>query len=101
MRIIILTIYFLGLNFVPCNDVFCASEIFDIEICEETDSGHHHDTDDLCSPFCYCHCCQAHTIDFRLIAFVPIEPTVIQQSSMHFDKIGHDYHKLILQPPKA
>jgi len=98
---IILTIYFLGLNFAPCSDAVPNSDDGHTEISQAADAGHDHATRDMCSPFCQCNCCHVNTIDSFLSAFKPLQPIVAQLSTLHFDSRGKDFQNLLLQPPRA
>ncbi|KAB5487045.1 hypothetical protein D2V93_06595 [Flagellimonas taeanensis] len=97
---IILTIYFLALNVVPCSDSGNASD--DCQTVSVVDSdGDQGDDCELCSPFCQCHCCHVHTIDFGLVAFEPYQPEIPDEFFAHFDDLGKDIPPSLLQPPRA
>lgn len=71
------------------------------EFSQTPDADHNHVNSDLCSPFCHCHCCHVHTIDFGLYAFEPLQPIVVQLSTLHFDSRGKDFQNSLLQPPRV
>tara|TARA_R110002051_G_scaffold181319_1_gene250827 strand:- start:8128 stop:8385 length:258 start_codon:yes stop_codon:yes gene_type:complete len=56
---------------------------------------------ELCSPFCQCHCCHSHTIDFQLAIFEPIEPIDALENLAHFDSLGKDISLSLFQPPQV
>ncbi|MAO18990.1 hypothetical protein CSC80_03915 [Maribacter sp. 6B07] len=97
---IILSIYFLALNFVPCSDASSVDEGTQVVSVMDFDGEHGQDCE-LCSPFCQCQCCHSHTIDFRLAIFEPIEPIVSLENFIHFDSLGKDISLSLLQPPRA
>nr|NQU90277.1 hypothetical protein [Bacteroidota bacterium] len=54
---VILSVYVMVLTAMPCADVFAAdTNSVTLEVFEQSHS-HSHDVD-LCSPFCFCDCCQ-------------------------------------------
>ncbi|WP_338150215.1 DUF6660 family protein [Eudoraea chungangensis] len=97
---IILSIYFLALNVVPCSDAGNVKD--DTQITSVSDFDGDHDQDcELCSPFCNCHCCHVHTISFGLTTFEPLQPLIPQDNFNHFDSIGKDISLSPLQPPQV
>ena len=97
---IILSFYFLALNVVPCSDA--ANSADDTQVVTVIDIDGDHDQDcELCSPFCQCHCCHVHTINFGLAAFETLQPAIPQEFFVHFDDLGKDIPHSILQPPQA
>ena len=52
----ILLVYVMVLTAMPCNDVHAATNSASIELTEQN-QNQTNDVD-LCSPFCFCHCCQ-------------------------------------------
>ncbi|WP_363317812.1 DUF6660 family protein [uncultured Dokdonia sp.] len=98
---IILSIYFLALNFAPCADTVVDSDDTQIEYSLTADADHEHSDNDLCSPFCQCHCCHVHTINFGLVAFQPLQPAIPHEFFAHFDNLGKDIPHSLLQPPRV
>ena len=97
---LILSIYFLTLNTVPCSDI--DKSIDDSQVVSVVDYNGEHDEDcELCSPFCHCHCCHVHTINFGLVAFQPLQPAIPQEFFVHFDDLGKDIPHSLFQPPQA
>ncbi|NER11836.1 hypothetical protein GWK08_00130 [Leptobacterium flavescens] len=99
---VILSFYFLGLNFMPCSDAL-ENEKDATEFVSQTDADHDHDHDgdseELCSPFCQCHCCHAHvTSDLKTYdIFNPLIPNVIISK---FDNGGKEFLPSFFQPPR-
>lgn len=98
---IILSIYFLGLNFVPCGDTDVDSSDVNTELSQIVDANHNHSTSDMCSPFCHCHCCHVHTIAFDIFKFEPVNPITLKLYIKHFDGRNKGYHNSLLQPPQV
>lgn len=94
----ILTIYLLGLNFLPCNDTIPLEK--DTEITQvHADQGQQYQ--DWCSPFCQCHCCHAHVIEMGSTSFEVSSPVISKQQFFYFDDKGWDIYKSFLQPPQV
>ena len=55
--VVILSAYIMVLTAMPCDDIHATNTISaSLELCEQS---HSQSNDvDLCSPFCFCHCCQ-------------------------------------------
>ncbi len=56
---------------------------------------------ELCSPFCHCHCCHVHTIDFGITSFEPYQPQISQEYFDHFVGFEDDFYHSLLQPPQV
>jgi len=102
---IILAVYFLGLNFVPCGDISFEDSKDCIEISQTadspTDADHEHDSEDECSPFCQCHCCHVHTIDIGSATVALIEPGIFKEDFAHNDSFGKDVFIALFEPPRV
>ncbi|AFL79542.1 hypothetical protein Aeqsu_0010 [Aequorivita sublithincola DSM 14238] len=98
---IILSVYFLALNFVPCNDIEPASGDSQIEKIADYNNDHNHETADLCSPFCHCQCCQVPTIDNNTIVFEPLTQTVSKEPFTHFESFWEEIPNAFTQPPRV
>lgn len=99
---IILSIYFLGLNFVFCEDNCTEADDVQIELSQDIDTDHRHSDSetDICSSFCHCYCCHVHVINFDLYqSTLPILeiPAEIFSYNEGFIK---DITLTILQPPQ-
>ncbi|WP_378188412.1 DUF6660 family protein [Aquimarina sp. W85] len=97
----ILSIYFLSLNFLTCSDADEHTEDIVVEITSECAGDHTHDSPELCSPFCQCHCCHIHTITFNNVGFAPIISDITSNIFLHCDSIGKDILHTLLQPPRV
>ncbi len=99
--VVILSVYFLALNLLPCQDEPVAEDTARPELVQQQGDGHDHEQcdSDLCSPFCGCHCCHSHTIDLAWVAF-PFQPTISQENFTHFDSFGKDFPHSLFQPPR-
>ena len=98
---IILSIYFLGLNFTPCDDAVAEENEVQTEFSVAADADSDHSSADMCSPFCHCHCCHVHTIDVGMAVFEPLNVIPLQNPLLHFDNLGKDFRNSLFQPPRA
>lgn len=100
---IILSIYILGLNFTPCDDVVSEEDGQDVysEITKHNDADHNHKTSDLCSPFCQCHCCHIHATQFQPLEISFTIPEISIKVYLHFNSLGKDFTQTLLQPPRV
>jgi len=80
---VILSLYIFGLIAVPCSDTHGEiaehATTFDL-----ADHQHQHAEGDLCSPFCFCNCCQTLTppaqfVDFQFMTIADISLGTFQQ----------------------
>ncbi|AZQ59842.1 hypothetical protein EJ994_13935 [Maribacter sp. MJ134] len=97
---VILSLYFLALNVVPCGDDGQISDSVTTEFQVDFDQNQEHGDCELCSPFCQCHCCHSHTLVFGLDIFKPIEPTIAQECFSHFESVSEDLVFSLFQPPR-
>ncbi|WP_317166442.1 MULTISPECIES: DUF6660 family protein [Flavobacteriaceae] len=97
---IILSFYFLALNVVPCSDTVSSADDSQVVTVIDIDGDHSQDCE-LCSPFCECHCCHCHSIDFGIVPFEPIQPAIPHEYFAHFDNLGKDIPHSLLQPPQV
>ena|SRR5690606_35879022 len=102
----ILSLYFLALNFTPCSDdvstISCGNMNLETEAQIDSDTSGHCDgeNEDLCSPFCQCHCCHVHVINLLTDYFEVFSPEVPASSFAHSDSLGKELPFSILQPPR-
>ncbi|MDT0642540.1 DUF6660 family protein [Zunongwangia sp. F363] len=108
MKIIafILSLYVFGLNLLACNDNDSSEISSDSEITavsfQEMDVDHsHNQTADLCPPFCSCHCCHVHTVDFGSSNFEPLITDIPSKAFVHFDNLGDEPILSFLDPPRV
>ena len=97
----ILSIYILALNFTPCEDSGNIDNDVRVEISQSGDIDHSHNSLDLCSPFCQCHCCHIHATYFNLEGFIASPQKISTKIFSHFDDSGKDISNSILQPPRV
>ncbi|MEK6154023.1 DUF6660 family protein [Flavobacteriaceae bacterium 3-367] len=99
---VILSIYFLALGIVPCNDGDESGNDTELTTIIGFNGDHdHHDHGDLCSPFCQCHCCHTHSVTLDIVVFEPIQPIILQERFAYFDSVGKDIQLSLLHPPQA
>ncbi|MFB9052368.1 DUF6660 family protein [Formosa undariae] len=100
---VILSIYILALNFAPCEDVVQGDDAQQIvsELVQHNDADHNHDTLDLCSPFCQCHCCHINVAQFHPLQITFTVPDISTKLFLHFDSLGKDFNQTLLQPPRV
>ncbi|WP_298316459.1 DUF6660 family protein [uncultured Aquimarina sp.] len=67
---IILSVFILGLELVPCSDAFNSEHKEEVSCNDEQD--HSHDTDDSCTSICICACCGV-TITYELLKQFNVE----------------------------
>lgn len=102
----ILSLYFLGLNFTPCNDevatISCENMNCetDARIDSEASSYCDGEKEDLCSPFCKCHCCHVHVINLLADSFDVFSPGFPSGTFAHSDSLGKELSFSLLQPPR-
>lgn len=83
-----------------CNDVIVNEDDTQItSMAQDNDSSG--DDCEMCSPFCQCHCCHVHTINFDLNAFEPLSRSFLQEDFAYFDSHGKEISRSLLQPPKV
>jgi len=82
---------------VPCSDAGNVKDDSQVVTVIDFDGEHNHDnTGDLCSPFCHCHCCHSHTIEFELITFEPLHPPILKENFGKFKfHFRHRLHSLV------
>lgn len=100
--VILLSFYFLGLNAVPCDDGSGDSEPQqEIQLQEEMEHKPNNAVD-TCTPFCQCHCCHVHVVDFQKTsseeAIEPVISTLIVQKGADS---GEEIPYLHFQPPRV
>lgn len=95
---VILSVFFLCLNFVSCSDAETGSSEEKTQTYGAAENNS--DTIDLCSPFCQCHCCHIHTIDFKVAEIEIFIPKISEDNFSHFEKRAQYFQSSILQPPR-
>lgn len=99
---LILSIYILGLNLVPCEDGNTFDNEVKTELTKNKAHDHDHQESDSCSPFCQCHCCHIHITHFKIAEYNIANNTPIStQIFYHFEGIAQDFSTALLQPPQV
>lgn len=95
---VILSVYVMVLTAMPCDDTHTAdSNHASFELSEQ---NHNHTSDvDLCSPFCFCHCCQ--TLSFPSFFNGLLSDVEVLTLNIPFKESRFSNHfSSIWQPPK-
>lgn len=98
---LILSIYILGLNIVPCADYDTSTQEVKTEVSQALDHDHQHQDSDLCSPFCQCHCCHIHVAQFKTAEYELSNSFILTQLFYYFDGFEKHYNHTLLQPPQV
>lgn len=84
----------------PCSDTVNSND--DSQVVSVIDYDGEHDQDcELCSPFCHCHCCHAHTIDFGITSFEPQLDKISKKYFDHLNSRGKRISLSLFQPPQV
>ncbi|MGY5851788.1 DUF6660 family protein [Salegentibacter sp. F14] len=100
---VILSIYFLGLNFVPCDDIAVSESQDTISVSLEINQdqqGDQHGTSDDCPPFCACHCCHIHMVNLNTSTFEVFEPQTPFLTPLFGESTGREIAFSLFQPPR-
>ncbi|MDT0690972.1 DUF6660 family protein [Salegentibacter sp. F188] len=98
----ILSFYFLGLNFLGCADE-AETSCSDAEVCTKTSvegESQQDSPEDLCPPFCHCHCCHVHIVDLQTTYFFIFSPEISTLISTRLEAPEKDFSSSLLQPPR-
>jgi hypothetical protein len=93
-------VYFLGLNFVPCEDDPVSQQ--DTAEYEQLQQGEQHspaEADD-CTPFCQCHCCHIHVLNFGSDTSTIFEPAISTLIIQKGERLGEEIPRFHFQPPQ-
>ncbi|MFN4764532.1 DUF6660 family protein [Gillisia sp. Q332] len=101
---LILSFYFLGLNFIPCDDTVESNDQDTISVNltfnQDNQDQQHDDKSDGCPPFCQCHCCHVHVVNFHPGNFEVLDleiPNLIVQKA---ENPGIEILDSHFQPPR-
>ncbi|MDT0687419.1 DUF6660 family protein [Autumnicola psychrophila] len=105
MRIaaLILSFYFLGLNFLSCADeaeLSSSDAEFSTEKLAESENPKE-PSEDLCPPFCHCHCCHVHVVNLQSTEFVIVDFQISTLISTKLEASEKDFSSSLLQPPRV
>lgn len=94
----VLSVYFLVLNFSPCEDNEVVSDDIVTEIMQHPDD----DLEiDLCSPFCHCECCHIYTTYFDQMDITSYSSDISTRVFLYVNGLEKDFNSSILQPPQV
>lgn len=100
--VIILSVYFLGLNFIPCDDAVVYDDQKNISAVLDVDQDHpESDGQDECPPFCQCHCCHVHVVQFGTTSLEILEPTISTLIVQKEERLGKGISHTHFQPPRV
>lgn len=97
--------YFIALLIMPCSDVKADTIKTNYsQVSLNTDDFHSNNTDDDCSPFCTCNCCQMTVTVFKMEPFseIPLQVKAYFSKKIlfHRNNIAYQVYDHIWQPPK-
>ena len=96
---VILSIYIIALNLVPCEDNWIFDNVGTTEISQVIDDDHQHQNSDFCSPFCSCQCCQMTLSNIILADYNP-NPIISSELFHSLEGLEKKFNTSILQPPQ-
>ncbi|MDT0647951.1 DUF6660 family protein [Zunongwangia sp. F260] len=99
---LILSFYFLGLNFLDCSDepqTSSSDSEVSIEVYAESDNPQD-SSEDLCPPFCHCHCCHVHVVNLQSTEVSIFTPEILTLISTRLEAPEKDFSSSLLQPPR-
>ncbi len=89
----------MGLNFIPCDDVVESVDKENISVNVEIDHDSQEDADN-CPPFCECHCCHVHVVNFDVPGFKAIEASISTLIIQKGENSGKEIPNFHFQPPR-
>lgn len=95
---IILSLYILTLNFIPCEDSTVQDPTDTAELVQSSVDDHGHI--DMCSPFCQCHCCHINATYYKIAEVKLPTQEISANLILHFNSLGKDISRSFLQPPR-
>ena len=96
-------IYIVTLNVLPCTDAIESSKTQTSKELASAVSTDHSESErllDLCPPFCTCHCCHVHTVNFASAHINLFNTTINSRIFLHLDSIGQEPILSLLDPPR-
>lgn len=99
--VIILSVYFLGLSFIPCEDAVIENNSLEEQLAhyQDQDTDNHHT--DLCSPFCSCQCCHVNVAEIGVYPYKIITPQISKIVNTRLVTSKQEVNYSILQPPRV
>ena len=98
---LILSIYILTLNLVPCEDSVVIDNKTQTEISQPAGDDHQHQDSDFCSPFCICQCCHINVIQYQFTDTKLEINNISTQDFFYLSGTEKDFATSILQPPQS
>lgn len=100
---VIFSVYFLGLNFVSCEDTVVSSNTSENQLQEISVTDQHSSkAADNCTPICQCHCCHVHVVTHKTSEIKGIPDlavsTLIINKGQHSGEEIPNFH---FQPPRV
>lgn len=86
----------------PCDDavVYDGQEEFSVLL--DADQDHQEsDGQDECPPFCHCHCCHVHVVQFSSTTFEVLEPSISTLIVQNGERLGEEIPNTHFQPPRV
>ena len=99
---IIFSVYFLALNFIPCDDAMVYNDQDNVSVVFDGDQDHQESNgEDECPPFCQCHCCHVHVVQFSSTIFEALEPSISTIIVQNRERLGKEIPNSHFQPPRV
>lgn len=100
---LILSLYFLGLNFIPCDDTVVSDnqDPISVSLDLDHDQEEQHSNSDDCPPFCQCHCCHVHVVQFSTNTFEILEIQISTLIIQKGENLGEEIPDFHFQPPRV
>jgi len=96
--VVILALYVVGLTVMPCSDVY-AVENPQTSITIMADNHNDYHEMDMCSPFCFCTCCQS-LFESTVSEYMPSNPVAIPIDYNFIEKSYKNPVNSFWRPPK-
>jgi len=102
----ILSFYIIGLNCIPCGDAVAIDGQENIPVILESDQDQYQNEQDKneadeCPPFCECHCCHVHVVDFNPNILPILEPAISTLIIQKGENSGQEIPDFHFQPPRV
>lgn len=97
--VFIISIFVLGLAAIPCTDIFIDKT--KTETISKIDRAHS-STQDYCSPFCACQCCQVQVTEFESVVIEkPLKKEISTAYFSYNNQDGKDIYQSLFKPPRV
>ena len=97
---VILSVYFLCLGVVPCEDDVVLDKNDEVVQVDAAGGFAEHAADD-CSPFCQCHCCHVHVVTVASTSFEALDISISTHIIQNGQHTGFDLPDSHFQPPRV